>query len=99
MQKEFIRKIMKEDISLYKKKEEMIKDSKSLHFTNKQLSELYINLLFKLLDHDKANYGACEIYFATFAAISSESTQFTYRSFNFDNYGRRDSYLLTLFDE
>lgn len=99
MQKEFIRKIMKEDISLYKKKEEMIKDSKSLHFTNKQLSELYINLLFKLLDHDKANYGACAIYFTTFAAISSESTQFTYRSFNFDNYGRRDSYLLTLFDE
>lgn len=74
MQKEFIRKIMKEDISLYKKKEEMIKDSKSLHFTNKQLSELYIKLLFILLDHDKANYGACEIYFATFAAISSQST-------------------------
>lgn len=42
MQKEFIRKIMKEDISLYKKKEEMIKDSKSLHFTNKQLSEMSI---------------------------------------------------------
>lgn len=99
MQKEFIRKVMKEDISLYRKKEEMIKYLKSLHFTNKQLSELYINVLFKLLDHGETNYGACEIYFATFAAISSQSTQFTYRSFNFDNYGRRDSYLLTLFDE
>lgn len=99
MQKEFIRKVMKEDISLYRKKEEMIKYLKSLHFTNKQLSKLYINVLFKLLDHGETNYGACEIYFATFAAISSQSTQFTYRSFNFDNYGRRDSYLLTLFDE
>lgn len=74
MQKEFIRKMMKEDISLYKKREEMIKDLKSVHFTNKQLSELYINILFKLLDHDEANYGACEIYFTTFAAISSQST-------------------------
>lgn len=74
MQKEFIRKVMKEDISLYRKKEEMIKDLKSLHFTNKQLSKLYINVLFKLLDHGKTNYGACEIYFATFVAISSQST-------------------------
>ena len=74
MQKEFIRKVMKEDISLYRKKEEMIKYLKSLHFTNKQLSELYINVLFKLLDHGETNYGACEIYFATFAAISSQST-------------------------